>query len=231
MNRRTFLSISARLGGLMLIQMAGVGCRSQRPDTLVTLNPLPYKADALAPYLSETTVNTHYEKHHAGYVVRAKQLLAGSRYRGKTLTKVIAAARKAGDTALFNNTAQALNHDLYWQSMAPGGGGKPEGSLRERMQDELGGYSRFRETVVNAAAERFGSGWVWLVDTADGLSVMQTANAETPAAGGDVVLIALDVWEHAYYLDYRHRRQDYVEAFLDHLVNWDFAERQLKARR
>ncbi|MCG6892989.1 MAG: superoxide dismutase [Desulfobacteraceae bacterium] len=229
MNRRTFLSTSAKFGGLLLLQTVGFGCQPEKPGLSLTLTPLPYPVDALAPFLSEDTVRTHYEKHHAAYLERTRQLIGRSRSGAKTLAEVAAAARADGDDALFNNAAQALNHELYWQSMKPGGGGEPTGELHKRIQNGWGGYRPFREALLAAAREQFGSGWVWLVAKGGGLEILHTDNAETPAVEGAVVLTALDVWEHAYYLDYRNRRMDYVEAFLDHLVNWDFALRQLQS--
>lgn len=228
MNRRRFLTVSAQFGGLMMLHMAGVGCQSRSPEPPLKLAPLPYPKNALTPFISETTIDIHYGRHQAGYVKRANRLMPGGGKAVVTLADVVAAARTTGDTALFNNAAQVLNHELYWLSMAPGGGGEPHGILGERMKKELGGYRRFRSAVLEAAADQFGSGWVWLVDTPEGLRVTRTSNADTPAAAGVKVLMALDVWEHAYYLDYQNRREDYVEVFLDNLVNWEFANARLQ---
>ena len=228
MNRRRFLTVSAQFGGLMMLHMAGVGCQSRTHDPPLKLAPLPYPKNALAPFISEITVDIHYGKHQAGYLSRTNRMVSGAQRGEVTLPGVVATARSTGDTALFNNAAQALNHELYWRSMAPGGGGAPYGAIADRIEKDLGGYRRFRSAVTSAAAEQFGSGWVWLVDTPEGLRVTRTSNADTPMADGVTVLMALDVWEHAYYLDYQNRRREYVEVFLDNLVNWEFAGQQLQ---
>jgi Fe-Mn family superoxide dismutase len=195
-----------------------------------TLPALPYAQDALEPYISARTMSFHYGKHHQAYVNTLNQLVAGAPWAtGQTLEKVILeSAGKADKAAIFNNAAQAWNHSFFWKSMKPGGGALPSGRMMELIKKSFGGFDQFKKAFVSAAVSQFGSGWVWLVQDGDALKIVKTANADTPIAHGQTVLLTCDVWEHAYYLDYQNRRKDYVQAFLDHLANWEFAASQLK---
>lgn len=187
-----------------------------------TLPKLPYAQDALEPYISARTLSFHYGKHHAGYVRKTDMFTEGTPYAGQTLSKIVRMSRKAGDAKVFNNAAQTWNHSFYWKSMRPGGGGKPTGKVRDALDMSFGSYDLFRKAFTAAALGQFGSGWAWLVEHGGKLEVMKTANAETPLGTDAKPLLVIDVWEHAYYLDYQNLRKTYVDAFLDHLVNWYF---------
>lgn len=193
-----------------------------------TLPPLPYAEDALSPIISPTTIGFHYGKHHRGYVEAVNSLAIGAYAELPLRTIVITSASDPEQTALFNASAQAWNHEFYWNSMRPGGGGQPAGDLMRRIESDLGGWETFRGRFVQAAMGQFGSGWAWLAMTPGGvLDIVATANAETPLVRGWVPLITIDVWEHAYYLDYQNRRADYVKGWIDSLANWDFAAAML----
>jgi Fe-Mn family superoxide dismutase len=192
------------------------------------LAPLPYPENALDPYLSANTVSVHYGKHHRGYVDTANKLVAGTNLADLPLEKlVMAVSRDPNQSRLFNAAAQVWNHDFYWKSMRPKGGGKPSGELAARIDRSFGGWDQFRAALVEAATTQFGSGWAWVVESASLIEVQKSSNADTPIIHGFKALLTIDVWEHAYYLDYQNRRADYVNAWLDHLVNWDFAAENL----
>ncbi|MDE1940311.1 MAG: superoxide dismutase [Alphaproteobacteria bacterium] len=194
----------------------------------IKLPDLPYGIDALAPHVSASTLEFHHEKHHQAYVTNTNKLIAGTELADKSLEELIAIAAKSPDKkALFNNAAQTWNHTFLWHSMAPNGGGKPHGAIAERITQDFKGYDSFVEAFTAAATGQFGSGWAWLVLNGSKLEVTATANAETPLVHGKVPLLTIDVWEHAYYLDYQNRRPDYVKTFLDKLVNWDFVNANL----
>ncbi|MCC5995497.1 MAG: superoxide dismutase [Oceanicaulis sp.] len=189
-----------------------------------TLPDLPYARDALAPHISPETLDFHHGKHHKAYVDKANDLVKGTDLEGADLETVIRSAWKAGNTALFNNAAQIWNHSFYWNSMSPKGGGKPSGRLAEAIGRDFGSFEKFAEAFKAAGAGQFGSGWAWLVVKDAKLEVRKTGNAETPITEAGVTpLLTMDVWEHAYYLDFQNRRPDYIGAFLEHLVNWEFA--------
>ena len=193
------------------------------------LQPLPYAPNALEPYLSVTTMGFHYGKHHRAYVDTLNKLLAGTPLARQSLAQVVTATAGVSDkTAIFNNAAQAWNHTFFWQSMKPNGGGKPSGRLLHLIESSFGSLETFKASFVDTAVSQFGSGWVWLVQDGESLKIVKTSNADTPIAHGAHVLLTCDVWEHAYYLDYQNRRKDFVKAFMDHLVDWDFATSQLK---
>jgi Fe-Mn family superoxide dismutase len=195
-----------------------------------TLPPLPYPDDALSPAISAQTIGFHYGKHHQGYVNNLNQLVAGTPLADQPLEAVVkATAGKADQVAIFNNAAQVWNHTFYWNSLRPKGGGKPSGALAELIDKSFGDYDKFKAEFAKAATSQFGSGWAWLVKDGDKLAVTKTGNADTPIAHGQKPLLTIDVWEHAYYLDYQNRRADYVAAVLDNLINWDFAARNLAA--
>jgi len=192
------------------------------------LPPLPYPDTALEPIYSAKTISFHHGKHHKAYVDNLNKLVAGTPLEGKTLEEIIkAVADDPAKAGVFNNAAQIWNHTFFWNSMKPGGGGKPSGALAEMIDEAFGSYEKFAEQFKAAAVGRFGSGWAWLVMEGGALKIVATPNAETPITKGQTPLITVDVWEHAYYLDYQNRRPDFVQAFLDHLVNWDFATANL----
>ena len=192
------------------------------------LPKLPFADNALEPVISAKTISYHYGKHHAAYVDKLNELVAGTPYESMPLVEVVKkSARQEKDKAIFNNAAQAWNHDFYWHSMAPAGG-EPAGKIKDALQSSFGGVKEFKEAFAKAAVAQFGSGWAWLVKGADGkLKIATTSNADTPIAHGETPLLTADVWEHAYYLDYQNRRPDHVKAWLDRLANWAFAEKNL----
>lgn len=190
--------------------------------------PLPYAENALAPYISEQALSLHYHKHYGGYVDKANRLCADSPFKNKKRMDIIkqtAGQKRYAD--IFNNTAQAWNHEFFWQSLRPDGGGQPQGLLAEKIDKDFGSFDAFKKKFIEAATNQFGSGWVWLVVGTDRLEVISTTNADTPIAHGHQPLLVVDVWEHAYYLDYQNRRIDFVQSVLNHLVNWEFASDQL----
>lgn len=191
------------------------------------LPDLPYARDALGPHISENTLNFHYGKHHQAYVDNLNKLVDGTDMADLSLEEVI---RKSAGTnpGVFNNSAQIWNHTFYWHSMKPGGGGKPTGAVAEAIDSAFGDYDAFRTAFAQAGATQFGSGWAWLVAVNGAVEVRKTLNAETPLTEAGVVpLLTMDVWEHAYYLDFQNARPKYIETFLDSLVNWDFANQNL----
>ena len=197
------------------------------------LPPLPYAEDALAPHVSQQTVALHYGKHHQSYITNLNNLLKDNPLLDRSLEEIIMASHGKPDMAgVFNNAGQAWNHAVYWPSMKPNGGGKPSGDIAAKIDSDLGGYEKFVELFKTAGATQFGSGWAWLaLDKNKKLTVVKTANADSPMTAGGVGLIGLDVWEHAYYLDYQNRRPDYIQTFLDKLINWDYANDNLKKAR
>jgi Fe-Mn family superoxide dismutase len=194
------------------------------------LPPLPYDLNALEPHISANTLSFHYGKHHQAYVTNLNGLIEGTDLANKSLEDIIRIT--AGDkdkVGIFNNAAQVWNHTFYWHSMAPQGGGKPKGALAEKINQDFGSYDEFTKLFKQAGVSQFGSGWAWLVLNKDGkLEIMKTANADLPMVHGKKALSTCDVWEHAYYLDYQNRRPDYVDTFLSHLINWDFAEKNFE---
>lgn len=188
------------------------------------LPPLPYAENALEPVITAKTLSFHYGKHHKGYVDNLNKLIAGTDYSGLSLEKIIAnTAGKADKAAIFNNAAQIWNHTFYWKSLNPKGGGEPPAVLKQKIVASFGSVEACKKELASAAVSQFGSGWAWLV-LADGkLKVVKTANADGPLTLGVKPLLTIDVWEHAYYLDYQNLRADYVNAVLDKLINWEFA--------
>ena len=188
------------------------------------LPPLPYAETALEPVISAKTIGFHYGKHHRGYVDNLNKLLSGTEDAGLTLEELIRkTAGKAEKAAIFNNAAQTWNHTFFWHSLKPGGGGEPPARLKQKIEAAFGTLDACKKELALAATTQFGSGWAWLVLDGDTLRVVKTANAESPLTTGLKPLVTLDVWEHAYYLDYQNRRADYVAAVLDNLINWNFA--------
>ncbi len=187
---------------------------------------LPYAEDALEPHISRQTLSFHHGKHHKTYVDNLNRLTEGSDLAAKPIEEVIRAAVKENKTPIFNNAAQAWNHDFFWKCMAPKGGA-PKGEIAKRIEDLFGGLDKFKEQFVQKAVGQFGSGWCWLIQDGSKLDIVTTHDAGTPLVDGKMPLLTCDVWEHAYYLDYQNRRADFVKAFVEHLANWSFAESRL----
>lgn len=195
---------------------------------MITLPELPYAKDALAPVISAQTLEFHHGKHHKAYVDNLGKLIAGTDLAEAPLEEII--RKTAGDPAkagIFNNAAQAWNHSFYWQCLKAGGGGAPTGAVAPKIAAAWGSYDKFAEELKNAGVTQFGSGWAWLVLDGGELKIVKTANADTPLARGQKALLTLDVWEHAYYLDYQNRRPDYLSAVIGRLINWDFVNANL----
>jgi superoxide dismutase, Fe-Mn family len=184
-----------------------------------TLPELPYAKDALAPHISAETLEFHHGKHHNAYVTNLNKLIDGKPEAAKKLEEIILAA----DGPLFNNAAQVWNHTFYWHCLKPGGGGEPRGKLAEAIQRDFGSFAKFKEELTAAAVGQFGSGWAWLVLERGKLLITKTSNADLPMKHNQTALLTIDVWEHAYYVDYRNARPNYVAKVIDHLFNWDFA--------
>jgi Fe-Mn family superoxide dismutase len=184
-----------------------------------TLPQLPYDKTALAPHISAETLEFHHGKHHNAYVVNLNKLLEGKPEANQTLEQVIASS----EGPVFNNAAQIWNHTFYWHSMKPAGGGMPSGALASAIDRDFGSFDKFKEQFTAAATTQFGSGWAWLVSNKGKLEVTKTGNADLPMKHGQTALLTIDVWEHAYYIDYRNLRPKYIETFLNSLANWDFA--------
>lgn len=187
------------------------------------LPALPYEYTALEPYISKSTLEFHHDKHHATYIKNYNNAVAGTELDSKSIEDVIKTiAGDASQSGLFNNAAQAWNHTFYWNCMKSGGGGQPTGALADKINADFGSYDNFVEEFKKAGATQFGSGWAWLVLDNGTLKVTKTLNAENPLSAGQVPLLTMDVWEHAYYLDYQNRRPDYIGDFVGSLINWDF---------
>jgi superoxide dismutase, Fe-Mn family len=193
------------------------------------LPPLPWAEDALDPVISARTIGLHYGKHHKAYVDKLNELVAGTPLAELPLELVIAeTAGNEENRKIFNNAAQTWNHTFFWNCLRKGSGGKPQGEIARRIESDLGGYARFKEELAKAAVEQFGSGWAWLVQRGGKLEILATSNADTPITQGATPLLTIDVWEHAYYLDYENRRPEFVDAVIERLLNWNFAEQQLE---
>lgn len=222
MDRRRFLLVSA--GTLAWMAM---GCSSRTEQTGLTshgLPALPYAENALEPVITAKTIGFHYWKHHKGYVDNLNKLVSGTEYADWPLENIIIqTAGKTDKNAVYNNAAQAWNHAFYWKSMTPKGGGEPPAALRQKMEASFGSVDACRKELAGAAVSQFGSGWAWLVLDNDKLKVVKTANAENPLTAGLKPMLTIDVWEHAYYLDYQNRRADYINAVIGKLINWEFA--------
>jgi Fe-Mn family superoxide dismutase len=192
------------------------------------LPALPWASDTLEPHVSAKTIGFHHGKHHATYINKLNELVEGSALAEKSLEEIIKeTGGDASKTGIFNNAAQAWNHDFFWKSMTAGGGGEPGGALMDAITKSFGSFEKFREELVTKAVTLFGSGWVWLVSDGGKLEIVQTPGAGNPMTEGKRPLLTIDVWEHAYYLDYQNRRPDFVAAFIDNLANWRFAEENL----
>ena len=188
------------------------------------LPPLPYPIDALEPHYSKETLEYHHGKHHKAYVDKLNELQKGTEFESMPLEEIV----KKASGPIYNNAAQIWNHTFFWNGMAPAGGGEPKGTLLEAITKKWGSYAAFKEAYVKSAVGNFGSGWTWLVKKADGsVDIVNMGAAGTPLTTADKALLAVDVWEHAYYIDYRNARQKFVETFFDKLVNWEFVAKNL----
>ncbi|MFO7709745.1 MAG: superoxide dismutase [Desulfobacterales bacterium] len=225
LTRRRFLAAST----LMLASLAaGFPARLSAAAPIV-LPMLPYPENALEPVISARTIGFHYGKHHAGYLNNTNRLIAGTEYAGMALENIVkATAGKPDKIGLFNNAAQVWNHTFYWNSLTPRGGGKPPADLLKKIEASFGTLDACIKEFSNAALTQFASGWAWLVADGPRLKIVKTPNAETPLTQGLKPLLTIDVWEHAYYLDYQNRRADYVAAIMEKLVNWGFAAENLR---
>ena len=229
-SRRGFIG-GAIATGVALATRAGASPNPTQTGgaKVIQLPPLPYGESDLAPHISPETLSFHYGKHHKAYVDNTNKLVEGTDLAGASLEDVIrASAGRPDKKGLFNNSAQVWNHTFYWKSLSPKGGGQPTGKLLDLVKSGFGDYARFKEELAKAAVTQFGSGWAWLVLEGGALKIEQTPNAETPLTNpAKKPLLTIDVWEHAYYVDFRNRRPDYVTAVLDKLVNWEFAAQNL----
>ncbi|NCJ05871.1 superoxide dismutase [Fe] [Synechococcales cyanobacterium C] len=194
------------------------------------LPPLPYDYNALDPYISAKTLEFHHDKHHAAYVSKYNDAVKDTPLDDKPIEEVIKSIfNDASKTGLFNNAAQAWNHSFYWNCMKPNGGGQPSGALADKINADFGSFDAFVSAFKEAGATQFGSGWAWLVVDGGTLKVTKTLNAENPLVFGQTPLLTMDVWEHAYYLDFQNKRPDYIDTFIKQLINWDFVAQQLPA--
>ncbi len=225
-DRRGFLKASA--GTAAWLAMGGLAGTAHAAATPHVLPPLPFAENGLAPVITAQTIGFHYGKHHKGYVDNLNKLVAGTEFAELTLEKIIAGtAGQPEKAAIFNNAAQIWNHTFYWKSLKPQGGGEPPAALKQKIEASFGSVDACRKELAAAAVSQFGSGWAWLVADGDKLKTVKTGNAEVPVTAGLRPLLTVDVWEHAYYLDYQNRRADYVNAVLDKLINWEFALQNL----
>jgi superoxide dismutase, Fe-Mn family len=223
MKRRDFLAISIGTAAAATAFPAIIGRAAS-----FELPALPYKDDALAPVISAQTIGFHYGKHHKGYVDRLNELSKGTEFESLSLEQVVLQSWKKKNDLIFNNAAQVWNHNFYWNSMKPNGGGKPSGKLLDKINQSFENFEQFKKFFSLTAQTQFGTGWAWLVaDKRGKLSVIKTEDAELPLTQGLKPLLTIDVWEHAYYLDYQNRRAAYVDAVIDKLLNWEFAAKNL----
>ncbi len=215
-----FLALKSRLNASPAIHLS-----QEQIPSIFKLPPLPYAENGLEPYISTKTIGFHYGKHHQAYIDNINKLVQNTEFAKLSLEDMIKVT--AGDSSkasVFNNAAQTWNHTFYWKSMKAGGGGSPGKKLADKIAASFTSFDNFKKEFIEAAATLFGSGWVWLVVEGDSLKIAKTANADNPLTKAQIPLLTIDVWEHAYYLDYQNRRKDYIAAFVDHLINWDFAQ-------
>jgi len=229
------LGKSFRTGSLLLVLICITfcicHCTSEPKKDLLMQESLPYPEDSLEPYISAKTLRFHYGKHHAGYVAKTNRLIQDSSFKGKMLGEIIReTSGEKKHSALFNAAAQAWNHAFFWNSIKPKGGGKPKGELKKKIEETFGSYKAFQKEIQISAKKLFGSGWVWLVLDKDKLLIITTSNADTPIAHGQKPLLTIDLWEHAYYLDYQNRSSDYVAKVLKHLIDWDRVSARLESK-
>lgn len=208
--------------------MSNPQLKTQEAAMTFTLPALPYDKSALEPHISAKTFDFHHGKHHKAYVDKANELVKGTPIEGMALEEAVIASRKQGPGPLFNNIGQIYNHNLFWLSMTPNGGGTAPAPLLEKITAAFGSFDAFKEQFVNAGIGQFGSGWVWLVSNQGKLEIVKTSNAETPLTEGKTPLLVCDVWEHAYYLDFQNRRADFLKVFIEKLASWEFALQNYK---
>ena len=202
--------------------------QSQKEVSSIELPPLPYPEDALDPVISAKTISFHYGKHHKGYVDNLNKLIAGTEFAGMPLEKIVSeTVGKADKTSIFNNAAQVWNHNFYWKSLNTKGGGEPSGKIKDMIEKSFGSFDAFKKEFASTVISQFGSGWGWLVKDGDKLKIVKTGNADSPTTAGLKPLLMIDVWEHAYYIDYQNRRADYVNAIIEKLLDWDFASKNI----
>jgi superoxide dismutase, Fe-Mn family len=224
-SRREFLV--AATGAAAFFVFGGISCSPKNQK--FQLPVLPYPETALEPVISSNTIGFHYGKHHQGYVDNLNKLISGTPFAKMPLEKIIIdTANKPERVAIFNNAAQTWNHTFYWNSLKPEGGGEPSADLKKMIEKSFGSLDGCKKELANAAITQFGSGWAWLAYNGETIEVMQTGDADNPMTQGLRPLLTIDVWEHAYYLDYQNRRGDYVNALIDKLINWEFAAQNLK---
>ena len=205
---------------------------ANQQGAIFALPPLPYSKDAFTPHFTAETFDYHYSKHHQAYVTNLNNLLEKDHnYASQDLETIILNSAASNNTGIFNNAAQVWNHSFFWHSIKPDGGGKPEGEILAQIEKDFSSYDEFAKNFKEAAVTQFGSGWAWLVYCEDRLQIVKTANAETPITRKMQPLLACDVWEHAYYIDYRNKRPDYVSIYIDYMINWDFALENMKKVR
>jgi Fe-Mn family superoxide dismutase len=224
------LSKNVYLLGVVSLAFLFFGCDKAGERASIVQEPLPYKMDALKPYISAETMSFHYDKHYAGYVEKANQLLKGESFDGKTAEEIIVrTAGKKEYKPIFNAVAQAWNHAFFWKCLKPGGA-VASGASRDLIVQSFGSIDTFKQQFIEAAKSQFGSGWAWLILDGEKLKIITTSNADTPIALGITPVFTVDVWEHAYYLDYQNRRADFVQDVLEHLVDWEFVASQMESK-
>jgi Fe-Mn family superoxide dismutase len=231
LDRRSFLALSgsAAAASVLAAKIQGAPMLNFADAVPFTLMKLPYADTALSPVISANTIGFHYGKHHKGYVDKLNELTKDTEFAAMGLPAIIKqTARDKTKTAIYNNAAQIWNHNFYWESLKPGGGGKPAGKLAVKIDEAFGSFDKFKKEFADTTVSQFGTGWGWLVaDDKDKLKIVKTGDADAPFIDGLKPLLTIDVWEHAYYLDYQNRRADYVNAVIDKLLNWDFALQNL----
>lgn len=228
LGRRQFMTLMA--AGAATLALPGWALASAAKQA-IKLPPLPYAMDALEPVISARTLKFHYGKHHAGYVKKLNKAITGTKFQKLPLVGIIQDSWGKRDMGVFNNAAQVFNHTFYWHSLKPGGSALPKGAFLARIKKDFGSLEGLKAELIGAGARRFGSGWAWLYMAQGKLYVDNTANADTPIKYGLIPLLTIDVWEHAYYLDYQNRRRDYLKAVVDKLINWDFAAANFSGKR
>jgi len=229
LNRRQFLAAVTAAAAVSAINVQGAPNVITKRAVPFELPPLPYPSIALKPVISDNTIGFHHGKHHKGYVDKLNEIAKGTRYADMKLDEVVMkSAKSKSDVAVFNNAAQIWNHNFYWNSMSPNGGGKPTGVLAQKIDESFGGFENFKKQFADVTIAQFGTGWGWLcADRKGKLSIVKTGDADVPMTQKLTPLLTIDVWEHAYYLDYQNKRADYVKAVIDRLINWEFAAKNL----
>ncbi len=208
---------------------SGITFLKGKPTMAFELPDLPYSYDALEPYMSSKTLHLHHDKHHQTYVTNLNNLIEDTDLKDASLEEIVeASAKDPAKAGIFNNAGQHWNHQLFWRIMKKGGGGQPGGELAKRIDDAFGNFESFKEKFKTAGVTQFGSGWAWLALDGDTLKVVKTSNADNPLTAGMIPILGIDVWEHAYYVDYENRRPEYLAAFLNHMVNWEEVEAELQ---